>query len=112
MHKSGCKRRGKCYDAVVLRRRPEKQTESGARENMNKKLKKLARWSFLLAVVTFAVTFVFCHYVTPEGQFTAVFQEQAGKPMVTLWMGHLGTLFLFVSISSLLIARIFHSDKA
>ena len=79
---------------------------------MKKKFKKLGIWSFLLAVVTFAVTFVFCHYVTPEGQLTAVFQEQAGKPMVTLWMGHLGTLFLFVAITSLLVARIFHSDKA
>jgi len=79
---------------------------------MKKKLNKLTLCSFLLAVLTFAATYLLCHYVTPEGQLTPVFREEAGKPMITLWLGQLGTMFLFSGIISLLITGIFRSQKA
>lgn len=78
---------------------------------MNRKLKKLAVWCFLLALVIFAVTYVMFHYMTPEGTLTMVRQEGAGKPFVTLLFGIWGVLFLFGSVMSLLAARIVFPER-
>lgn len=72
------------------------QKECGS---MKKKCCALSLWSFVLAVVTFAVTYFVYHYVKPEGQITA-YRSEIGKPMVTLLLSQLGTMFLFVSIFS------------
>ena len=78
---------------------------------MKKKLRTLSFWSFLLAVAIFAFDYVLFHYITPGGVFTAVFQQEAGKPFVTLLLGILGVLFLFGSIMSLLIAHIIFKEE-
>ncbi len=75
---------------------------------MRKKLKTLSFWSFLLAILIFAFDYVLFHYMTPSGAFTTVFQEEAGKPLVTLLFGIWGVLFLFSGVMSLLIAHIFY----
>ena len=71
---------------------------------MKKKCKSLSARCFLLSLLSFAVDYVLFHYVTADGTFTTVFQQQAGKPYVTLYVGILGVLFLFASLLSLLIA--------
>ncbi|MBQ9852012.1 MAG: hypothetical protein IJO37_03730 [Ruminiclostridium sp.] len=74
---------------------------------MNKKWKKLSLWSFGLALLQFVLSFLFFHYVTPDGAFTLVFREEPGKPMVSFLFGAFGVLFLFAGSMSRLIARIF-----
>ena len=78
---------------------------------MREKFKKLSRRSFVLALGIFVFSFFLYHYVTPEGAITLVFQQEPGKPMVTLLWSVLGTCFLFSSILSSMIARIFFPEK-
>jgi len=68
---------------------------------MKNRLLKFALINFILAVLTFVITYFFFHYVTDAG-ITGVKQEEAGKPLVTYLFGVLGTLFLFSSITSVL----------
>lgn len=77
---------------------------------MRKKLNKLSGWSFVLAVVTFAINYVCFHFLTDAG-FTTVWQPEAGKPFVTDLVGQLGVLFLFAGIMCLLIGKIFYPEK-
>lgn len=77
---------------------------------MKQNFLKLSRLSFGLSLLIFVLDYFMYHYVTDCG-ISPVFREEAGKPFVTLLLGILGTLFLFSSIMSLLIARIFYSDK-
>lgn len=78
---------------------------------MRKKLFKLSGISAILSAVTFAINYVFYHYVTDDG-FTTVFQEEAGKPFVSDIIGQLGVHFLFFVIGSLLVAYIcFDKEK-
>ena len=78
---------------------------------MKKKFMKLSGWSLVLALALFAWSFFLYHYTLPDGSFTTVFQQEAGKPMVTELWAILGVMFLFSSILSLMIARIFYSEK-
>ena len=78
---------------------------------MREKFKKLSRWSFVLVLGIFVFSFFLYHYVTPEGAVTMVYQMQPGKPLITLLWSVLGTCFLFSSILSSMIARIFFSEK-
>ena len=73
---------------------------------MKNKLKKLAKITFFLSLADFALSYVCFHFLTDSG-FTTVWQPEAGKPYVTLMIMILGVLFLFSSILSLLIAKIF-----
>ena len=77
---------------------------------MKKKFQKLSAWSFALAVVLFALSFVLFHFLTDNG-FTTVFQQEAGKPFVTEMVADLSVLFLFSGILCQMIAKIFYSDE-
>ena len=79
---------------------------------MKQKFQKLSRWSFVLAVLFFAVAYLLFHYLTPELTFTLTFREEPGKPLVTELVAMLGTLFLFSSILNAMIAKIFFSEKS
>ena len=78
---------------------------------MRQKFKKLSNWSFVLAAVLMAVSFVLFHFLTDSG-FTTVFQAEAGKPFVTEMVADLGVLFLFSGILCRLIAGIFFPEKS
>ena len=77
---------------------------------MKKKFEKLSSWSFMLAVVLLALSFVMFHFLTDSG-FTTVFQQEAGKPFVTEMMADLGVLFLFSGILCRMIAKTFYSNE-
>lgn len=74
---------------------------------MRKKYYKLALWSFVLALGIFIFSYVLYHYTLPDGAFTAVYQTEPGKPLVTLLFSIWGVTFLFASVMSLLIGSIF-----
>ena len=76
---------------------------------MKMKLKKFAKVTFLLSLADFALSYVCFHFLTDAG-FTTVWQPEAGKPYVTLMIMILGVLFLFSSIVSLLMAKIFFEE--
>lgn len=78
---------------------------------MKQKFQKLSRWSLVLAVLLFAAAFLLFHYMTPEMTFTTTFRTEPGKPMVTEMVAMLGVLFLFSSILSGMIGKIFFSEK-
>ena len=78
---------------------------------MKQKFKTLSLWSFVLAMAIFVFSYFLYHYVTPEGAVTMVFQQEPGKPLITELWAILGVMFLFSSILSAMIARIFFSDK-
>ena len=78
---------------------------------MKQKFQKLSLWSFVLAVILFVVAFILFHYMTPEMTFTMTFRKEPGKPLVTEMVAILGVLFLFSSILSGIIGKIFFSEK-
>ena len=78
---------------------------------MKKKFQKLSLWSLVLALAIFVFSYFLYHYMTPDGTFTVVFQTEPGKPLVTELFSILGTLFLFSSILSGMIAKIFFPEK-
>lgn len=78
---------------------------------MRKKCNTLALWSFVLALAIFVFSYVLYHYTLPGGFFTAVWQPTPGKPMVTWLFAIWGVLFLFASVMSLLVGRIFFSNE-
>ena len=78
---------------------------------MKQKLKKLSLWSLVLALADFVIAFVFFHFISPDGVFTPVFREDPGKPMVSLLFGIKGVLFLFSSMMSAIVNRIFFREE-
>ena len=78
---------------------------------MRKKCKLLALCSFLLALAIFVLTFYLFHHLLPDGSFTAEYQTQSSKPFITLLFGIWGVTFLFASVMSLLVGRIFFKGK-
>ena len=78
---------------------------------MKQKFQRLSRWSFVLAVALFVVAFLLFHYMTPEMTFTTTFRTEPGKPLVTELVAMLGVLFLFSSILSGMVGKIFFSEK-
>lgn len=78
---------------------------------MKKKFKQLSLWSLVLALAIFVFSYFLFHYMTPDGTFTTVYQKSPGKPLVTELFSILGTLFLFSSILSAMIAKIFFPEK-
>ena len=77
---------------------------------MNQKFKKLSNWSFVLAVVLFALSFVLFHFLTDNG-FVTTWQPEAGKPFVTEMVADLSVLFFFSGIVCRMIAGIFFPEK-
>ena len=78
---------------------------------MRKKCNTLSLWSFLIALAIYVLAYVLYHYLSPDGGFTTVFQEEPAKPFVTLLFGIWGVTFHFASVMSLLVGKIFFYDK-
>ena len=78
---------------------------------MRKKCNLLSLCCLVLALGIFAFTFYLYHYCLPDGTFTNIFQQTPGKPMVTFLFGVWGVTFLFASVMSALIGRIFFKGK-
>lgn len=75
-------------------------------KDIEKKLLKLSLVSFITAIVLFGIAFYFFHFVTDSG-FTLTYHKESVKPFVTDLIGQLAVLFLFTSIISLVIRKIF-----
>jgi len=73
---------------------------------MKSKLKKLSFISLALALVLFIVSFVLFHYITPDNQFSAVWQSEANKPFLTGLFAIWGVMHLFASVMGFLISAI------
>ena len=78
---------------------------------MKRKWYKLSAWSFCLALGIFAFSYVLYHHTLPGGAFTAVWQPETGKPLVTLLVALWGVMFLFGSVMSLLVGHIFFGKE-
>ena len=78
---------------------------------MKKKFQKLSLWSLVLALAIFVFSYFLYHYVLPDGTITTIFQKEVGKPLLTELFSILGTLFLFSSILSGMIAKIFFQKE-
>ena len=78
---------------------------------MKKKWLRFSLWNFLLAIVIFVLAFLMYHFVTPDGTISIAFQDEAGKPLVTMLLAVLGVLCLFAGIMGQMVARIFYPDK-
>lgn len=75
------------------------------KDELRKKLNKLAVVCFVIAVIVFIINYFVFHYVTDDG-ITFVKQAEAGKPFVTNLIGMLGADMVFASIISALSAKI------
>ena len=75
--------------------------------DLNKKLlHKFSLITLIIGLVVLAIAFFFFHFVTDTG-ITTVFQQEAGKPFVTLLIGIFGVLFIFASAISFLFSIVF-----
>lgn len=70
----------------------------------------LALCLLIAALVIFVINYFFFHFVTDDG-ITLTWHPEAGKPFVADMIGNLGTLTLFGSGVSLLIALIFFKNE-
>lgn len=78
---------------------------------MNRKnFLKLALWMFIIFAFLMVVSYFFFHFVTDTG-ISLTWQPEAGKPFVTNMIAGFGVLFLFGSVTSLLIAWIFFKEE-
>lgn len=74
-------------------------------KGLRKKLLKLALVLFVLTIAVFTLTYLFFHYMTPEG-FSAVKQAVPGKPLLTDMLAFFGVDLLTGTIGSALAALI------
>ena len=72
------------------------------------KILKSSLIEFIVSVVLFAIDYVLFHFVNDSG-FTS-WQSEPGKPLVTLLVGVLATLFFFAAAMSVICALVF-TDK-
>ena len=78
---------------------------------MNKKnLLKISLITLIIGLIVLAIAYFFFHFVTDEG-ITLVWHPEAGKPFVTDLIGMFGTLFLWASAMSLIIALVCFKDE-
>ena len=77
---------------------------------MKQKFLKLSLYSFIASAVIFVINYFFFHFVTDEG-ITTTWHPEAGKPFVADLIGLFAVLFLFTSVISLLIAKIFFEKE-
>ena len=78
---------------------------------MKKKCNCLALWCFVLALGIFVLSYLLYHFTLPGGAITLVWQSTPSKPFVTELVANLGVLFLFAGILSLLVGKVFYSEK-
>lgn len=78
---------------------------------MRKKCNILALCSLALALGIFVFTYYLYHYWLPDGTFSNIPQPTPGKPWVTFLFGVWGVTFLFASVMSALVGRIFFKGK-
>ena len=78
---------------------------------MRKKCNILAAVTFVLSVAIFAFTFFVYHYIGPDLNILAEYQKTASQPFLALFFGVWGVLFLFASVMSLLIGKIFFDKE-
>ena len=77
---------------------------------MKNKFKKLSKYTFVISLIIFALSYYVYHFVTDAG-FTLTWHAECGKPFVTDMVASLGVMFLFASLISLLIAHIFFGEE-
>lgn len=77
---------------------------------MKRRLLRFSGLLLLISAVCFALDYLFFHFVTDEG-ITLVWHAEAGKPFVTLLIGILATLFLFVGALSALAALVLFAQN-
>lgn len=79
---------------------------------MRKKWNLLGACSFMISLLIFVFTFCLYHYLGPEGKIVfGAFRDEPVKPFVTFLFGIWGVTFLFASVMSFLIGKIFYSEK-
>lgn len=79
--------------------------------NLNKNtLTKLSLICLSLALILFAVSYYFFHFVTDDG-FTLTWHPEAGKPYVSEMLGDLSVLFLFASAFSFISSRVLFESR-
>lgn len=82
---------------------------------MKKKLLILSLICFLLALSFFVIAYFMFHYMTPDGCFTPVWHEEAGKPFVTMLVGVAGAFFftdaIVISLSAFLLGNMAKKTK-
>ena len=77
---------------------------------MKGKFRKLSLALLVSAVITFIITYLCYHYLSPEG-FLPVWQPEPGKPYVTFLFALLGVLFLLSSIEMFFVSNIFFKKE-
>ena len=80
--------------------------------SVKKKLRILSACSFALALGIFFFAYYLYHYLSPTCTFTTVWSETPNKPMIALLFAIWGVLFLFSGVMSLLVERVFFSEKS
>lgn len=78
---------------------------------MRKKCNTLSLCCFIIGLVIFVIAYLLFHFLSPDGGFTTVFQQEAAKPVVTMLTGIFGVCFQFAAAMSLLIGKLFFSEK-
>lgn len=78
---------------------------------MKKKWYILGACSFIIALAIFVFTYILFHYIGVDGTFVQEFQTVPGKPFITLLFGVWGVLFLFASVMSFLVGKIFYTGN-
>lgn len=74
------------------------------------KLLKLSLYTLITAIIVFAISYFFFHYVTDLG-ISLEWHEEAGKPFVSNLLGTFAVLFLFASAITFMIAQIWYPKK-
>lgn len=77
---------------------------------MKNKFKTLSKYSFIISLIIFVLSYFTFHFVTDAG-ITLVWHPECGKPFVTAMLAGLGVLFLFGSLMSLLIIHVFFKEE-
>ncbi len=77
---------------------------------MKNKLMRLSLIMIIIAAFVFIFNYFFFHFVTDSG-ITLTWQPEAGKPFVADLIGNLGTLFIFGSAVSLLLALVVFNEE-
>ena len=78
---------------------------------MRSRLNKLSIASFVIAFCIFLLSFYIYHFVRTDFSFTFIYKATPDRPYIVLLFGILGVLFLFSSIMSLVVKKIFFSEK-
>ncbi len=75
------------------------------------KFLKLSLIFTVIALLSFALTYFFFHYVTDDG-ITSVWQQEAGKPVVTYMIGAFAVLNFFSGVTSFILANVIYGRNS